>query len=1593
MKTKSKIRSILAAVLAVCLMLQMVVGLNITAFAADPALSVTNLEVESSVNPLGIDNTTPNFSWKIDSSERGVTQKSYHIQVATSQENLKNGPYVWDSNVVESDQSVNIVYNGEALQPTTRYFWQVTVTDNKGNTATSSEEAYWETGLMETNWSAKWIELDEGAQPSPANYSVEMDFRILKDDIGIIFAAKDTSNFLMWQVNTFEKKFNGKTSFRPHQWVNNAASCIDEKSIDDVIPVEDQQKQHHIKIQVEGNQITTWIDDTQVDQRTSDLAAYGKIGFRQVTNAGDCDEHGSFDNIVVKDTDTDDVLFSENFDNGNRSFNFGTVNNGELEVYNTLGLQKDSMSSAPMYRKEFDVNKEIKKATIHASALGIYELEVNGQKVSDDYFNPGWTNYELNQDDNNYVMYQTFDVTDLLQQGKNVIGAMTGHGWYSGKLFVGGNNRYGTGSKLLCQVEVEYADGEKAIVAATDSSWKINGNGPIIEDDFQGGESYDANLEIPGWSTTAYTEDSSWYSAKESSYNGDIVAQMGPTVKAIQEFKPIEVTNPSEGTYIFDLGQNIAGFARLHVKGEAGTTVKLRFGEMLNQDGTLYTDNLRSAKATDYYTLKGDENGETYEPRFTFHGFRYIEVTGYPGVPTAEDITGIALSSLQETTGTFTTSNEWVNQLQSNITWGQRDNFISVPTDCPQRDERLGYTGDGQVFVRTASMNMDVNQFFVKFMEDVISNQRADGAVADWTPNYVTPGDGMSGSFGNSGWGDAVVIIPWTMYTTYGNTDIIRQSYDGMKKWVDRYNTMGGDSHILPSSCSAYGDWLSINADTPKEVIGTGYFAYCANLLSKMAEVIGETEDAAYYHNLFLEVRDAFNKEFVDAEGHVKGQTQTSYLVALKFDLLPTEEARQKAADYLVADIKAKDWHLSTGFIGVAYLCPMLTEMGYSDVAYRLLLQDTYPSWLYSVKAGATTIWERWNSYNSETGQFGDVGMNSFNHYSLGSVGEWFYNYVGGIKYDETNPGYKNVTINPYQGGDLEFANTSYETPYGTIISNWKYVDNNTLQMDVQVPANSTATIYVPTEDGGIDNITENGAAIAESEGVEFVGMDDNKAMFKVGSGNYTIQTKVTREYLLNIADSNTAAASYVSINGGEMQKLPISEPVKAGDEITLKVTPVNDVDYQFSSISGAVESDKNEVTFTIEGTTNVTVTNSEIERVDLALNKTVNSSPSINNTDWNNKYLTDGNKISTTGSMGYTSTSTTTPDVNHWVEIDLGANTEFNRIHIYPRTDVKTADGKTPSFPKDFTIQVKADGASEYTTIGTYNDYTAPEGKPAVLTFDELQNARYIRLNVTRVGDPPAGEPYYLQLAEMGIYNEVETPEPPEVDKTALETLYNQVKDTDLSQYVDGDAKDTFVAELEKAKNLIANEEATQEQVNEAVTALQNAYDALEKKPVEPVETNKDILNKVIVYAEEQKASDDFNNVIADVQESFNAALDAAKEIAADPAATQDAIDAAWKALMTEIHKLGFVKGDITSLEALVSLAEGYDMNDYVEAGQAEFQAALKAAQDLLADKDNAMQAEIETAETNLLNAMLNLRYKADKSILEKVIAEANGS
>jgi alpha-L-rhamnosidase len=706
-------------------------------------------------------------------------------------------------------------------------------------------------------------------------------------------------------------------------------------------------------------------------------------------------------------------------------------------------------SPAPLFRHSIHLESKPVAARLYSTAAGVYEFSVNDTRVGTDELSPGWTDYRKR------IQYQTHDVTDLVQAGENKLGAILGDGWFCGNVMWLGRQLYGDRPWLFAQLEVRFEDGSTQTFV-TDEHW-TTAFGPILENDLLMGESWDARREPGPWLPVVAHAEAPWHCPGLK-----IVAQQGPPVKSTQELKPVgdpkKVEQWPAPDYIYDMGQNMVGRVRLKARAPAGTTVRLRYAEVLKPDGAIYTENLRSAKQTDYYTFRGDPDGEVFEPKFTFHGFRYVELKGLPGEPTADAITGVVLHSDIPTTGTFACSDELVNQLQSNIDWGQRGNFLDVPTDCPQRDERLGWTGDAQVFVRTAAFNRDVAGFFTKWQNDIADAQGPEGQIPP-----VCPAAEVVGPDGGPAWADAAVICPWTIYRCYGDLRLLEQHYDSMKAFVGFLeSTHDGFIRCYPGyeGFRGFGDWLSINAETPNDLIGTAFLAHSSELLSKIAHELGKTEDETHFRSLFDNAKSAFNDRYVTPDGLLSPPTQTAYVLALHFDLLP-EAARNAAVQQLVDDIGPRGWHLSAGFVGSSYVNPVLTKGGRTDAAYKLLFQKTWPSWLYPVTKGATTIWERWDGWTEEKG-FQDPGMNSFNHYAYGAIGSWLYQSVAGI--DLAEPGYKKILLSPQLGEGLDWANASLESIHGRIESSWRKTEGGFI-WDVLVPANTSATAHIPKSD------------------------------------------------------------------------------------------------------------------------------------------------------------------------------------------------------------------------------------------------------------------------------------------------------------------------------------------------------------------------------------------------------------------------------------------------------------------------------------------------------------------------------------------------
>ncbi|MCX6923627.1 MAG: glycoside hydrolase family 78 protein [Verrucomicrobia bacterium] len=1006
-------------------------------------LAPAYLRCEYLVDPLGIDEASPRLSWTVESGERGQRQTAYRLLVASSEKLLhQDRGDLWDAGKVAGDETICVAYWGTPLHSHQRCFWKVKV-----------YKAVLKDALEQAKWI--WHASDEPAKVPKCQRLFICTFTIPEDakvKQAELFAAADDA--MKFAINTRLRLTTepGNDSWRQ---VRKAGITADLKP-----------GPNELRVLVENAepgyagliaQLVITLEDGRIIQHSTG---------------------GSWKSTArpAKDWIKDPVDVASLA---------GARVLGDYGVQPWGKLQPTDIFIAPAayLRKEFSLEKPVARATLYATALGLVDMHLNGHSVSDDFFTPGWTDYKKR------VYYRTYDVTRLVRQGANALGAMLADGWFSG--YIGyGNNRtfYGKYPRARAQLHLEYADGSTADIASG-QGWKA-AIGPILEADFLKGQTYDARLEYSGWDEPGCDE-TCWNAVDvgSSEVHPLVQAHPGLPVRAIEEFKAKTIKEPKPGVFVLDLGQNFAGVPRLKVSGQPGQKITLRFAERLNPDGTIYTTNLRSARSTDTYICKG-KGTETWEPRFTFHGFQYVEITGLTGKPSEDTVVGVALSSDTPVAGTFTCSDPMLNQLHNNIYWTQRANFIDIPTDCPQRDERLGWTGDAQVYIRTATLNTDVEAFFTKWLVDLEDGQRADGQFPCVAPCEV------AGNDGGPAWADAGVICPWTTFEVYGDRRVLERHYDAMKRFIEFCRKRSTPELLPPANFHCFGDWLSIRADTPKEVIYTAYFAHCTKLTARAAEVLGKADDASKYNALFERICAAFNRAYVSADGRIKGNTQCCYVLALAFDLLQGEVAKL-AAQHLVADIEKRDWHLSTGFVGTKSLMLVLSKIGRSDVAFRLLHNDTFPSWGFSIKHGATSIWERWDGWTPEKG-FQDPGMNSFAHYSFGAVYQWMVENIGGIR--STAPAYKKVLMAPEPDPQLKSAAVVYRSIRGLITSDWQKKDGQLL-FNVTIPANTTALVALPAKSES--DITESGLAIAQAPGVEFLRLDGPKAILSIGSGSY----------------------------------------------------------------------------------------------------------------------------------------------------------------------------------------------------------------------------------------------------------------------------------------------------------------------------------------------------------------------------------------------------------------------------------------------------------------------------------------------------------
>ncbi|GAA4439951.1 hypothetical protein GCM10023091_22920 [Ravibacter arvi] len=1057
-----------------------------------------NLRTEYLSNPSGLDMPHPRFSWELSSAAKDQSQSAYRILVASDSTALSEDKAdVWDSGKTKTDRSGMIACAGEPLSSGNKYFWKVKVWDHDNNESDWSPVASLSTGLFNReDWQAQWI----GAAPENVPYEkrynrssgFQSEFSAGADDNKWVMVdlgkEENISEIRLFPtesgskpaVHLFPVRFAVEASSTEN--FTNARKIADESAADFVkqdlkpyVKTFDPVKARYIRVSVSR---LAPADSARYAFSLAELQALTpekqNVALHKKTSASDT-------YLLLRPFSYDNWLPAR-------------LTDGFLTPSKNYTAYSIPIPPSPLLRKTFAVDKKITSATLHTSALGIYEVYLNGRKVGDQVLAPEWTDYHKR------VQYQSYDVTGYLKQGQNAIGAMLADGWYAGAIFAHPDRGpYGFDRRFLGQLHIRFDDGSKAIIAS-DGSWKIWENGPVQNASIFNGETYDARLEQNGWSEASF-DDQNWRNVTtDPSITVQLSAQINEPIKVVQEIKPVAITAGKKGTYIVDLGQIVAGWVALSLPYNPGGPITLRHGEVLDDAGELYTTNLRAAKQIDQY-IPGKETSITYEPRFTYHGFRFVEISGLTRELHPDEITGKVVASASPVTGHFECSNHGLTKLWQNILWTQRGNMHSVPTDCPQRDERAGWMGDAQVFSQTAIYNLDMGAFFTKWTRDIRDSQTPDGRFPDYAPQV-----GVWGNFYNSpGWGDAGVITPWRMYQNYGDTTVLARQYPAMKAFVESIRSQNPDLVWRKARGNMYGDWLNGNTiiadDYPKEggkvpddVYSTAFFAYSTSIVAKVARLLDKKDETAYYDSLAAGIKEAFIKSFVAADGAVTGNTQAGYAIALDFDLIP-DALKEKSAQKMVEALKPYDNRISTGIQTTIRLMNQLTAFGYSDLAYQLIESHRFPSWLYSVDQGATTIWERWDGYVKGRG-FQNPGMNSFNHYAIGAVGEWMYRSILGINPDEA--GYKTFTIHPRPGGSLTWAKGAYHSIAGKIDVSWKK-ENGSFLLDVDIPANTRATVVLPAGKA----VLESGKDVKSVPRIQQKAAGEKEIRLLVPSGQY----------------------------------------------------------------------------------------------------------------------------------------------------------------------------------------------------------------------------------------------------------------------------------------------------------------------------------------------------------------------------------------------------------------------------------------------------------------------------------------------------------
>lgn len=1054
---------------------------------AAAAVKTVNLRCENLVNPLGIDTSQPRLSWELSSGERAVRQTAYQILVASSEASLEAGQGdLWDSGKVASDQSILVHYSGKPLASHAECYWKVRVWDQTERSSAWSKPAHWSMGLLApSDWKANWIGLE-----------AEDVIQQLTDTSWIWYPEGEPEKSAPIETNYFRRVVTLPADRKIKQAVfqytgdNECRGWINEFDIG---------ARNSFKT-VKWNDITTRIEPGKT-------YVFGLTG----RNLGEENNPAGVVGLLTIEFQTGEPMVirtdeqwkvSKNLEPGWNTTAFDDAHWVAAKVLGPAGMQpwgetrtaEERRLPARWLRKEFDVEKKIKRATVSLSGLGLSELYLNGKKVGDDVLSPALSQYDQR------VYYVTHDVTRQLKRGANALGVVLGGGRYysdRSKVYAGTVN-FGW-PKLLLHLRIEHTDGSVREIVS-DETWKLTRDGPIISSGEFDGEEYDARKQLTGWDRAKF-DDSNWQPAPVvSAPPGELSAQMTEPIRVTETIRPISVSEIKPGVYIYDLGQNLVGWCRVRVKGPAGRTVTLRHAETINPDGSLYMANLRGAQVTDSYTLKG-RGTEVWEPRFTYHGFRYVEVTRLPGIASLSAIEGRVVHDDLPSAGEFACSNELLNRIYRNVRWGTRGNYRSIPTDCPQRDERQGWLGDRSEECRGESYLFSIANLYPKWLQDISDSQRESGSVPDVAPAYwPIYSDNVT-------WPSTLVIAPGVIHRQYGDLAPIADRYESAKKWLNYMNGFFTNGIIAKDS---YGDWCVPPEDlkqihskdparqTDKALLATSYFYYDLKLMERYARLLDKPDDAARFGKWADEVKASFNQRFLDrAKGIYDNGSQTSCVLPLAFGLVP-EDLRPRVFAHLVGKIENETkGHIGTGLIGGQFLMRVLSDNGRPDLAYRIASQTEYPSWGYMISQGATTIWELWN------GNTADPAMNSGNHVMLvGDLVIWFYEYLAGIAADPKQPGFKHIIMKPHPVGDLKFAKATHHSPYGLITSDWRK-DGGRFEWRIEVPPNTSATVYVPKMSKS--SVTESGKPLGQARGARLLRAESDRIVLQLGSGKYRI--------------------------------------------------------------------------------------------------------------------------------------------------------------------------------------------------------------------------------------------------------------------------------------------------------------------------------------------------------------------------------------------------------------------------------------------------------------------------------------------------------